>query len=48
MLGEQQTTALLATHDLYRAKDIGVESVKPGDVSHSELESIALRNMQFQ
>ena len=55
MLGEQQTTVLMATHDLYRAKDIGimrqgqlVESVKPGDVSHSELEAIALRIMQFQ
>ena len=24
MLGEQQTTALLATHDLYRAKDIAI------------------------
>ena len=59
MLGEQQTTVLMATHDLYRAKDIAtnigimrqgqlVESVKPGDVSHSELEAIALRNMQFQ
>ena len=59
MLGQQQTTVLMATHDLYRAKDIAtnigimrqgqlVESVKPGDVSHSELEAIALRNMQFQ
>ena len=59
MLGEQQTTVLMATHDLYRAKDIAtnigimrqgqlVESVKPSDVSHSELEAIALRNMQFQ
>ena len=55
MLGQQRTTVLMATHDLYRAKDIGimrqgqlVESVKPGDVSHSELEAIALRIMQFQ
>ena len=59
MLGQQQTTVLMATHDLYRAKDIAtnigimrqgqlVESVKPSDVSHSELEAIALRNMQFQ
>ena len=59
MLGQQQTTVLMATHDLYRAKAIAttigimrqgqlVESVKPGDVSHSELEAIALRNMQFQ
>ncbi|MEM7455079.1 MAG: ABC transporter ATP-binding protein, partial [Planctomycetota bacterium] len=58
-LGEQQTTVLMATHDLYRAKEIAsnigimkqgrlVETVKPGDVSHAELESIALRNMQFQ
>ena len=46
MLGEQQTTVLMATHDLYRAKDIAttigimrqgqlVESGKPSDVSHS-------------
>ena len=52
---QQRTTVLMATHDLYRAKDICimrqgqlVESVKPGDVSHSELEAIALRIMQFQ
>ena len=24
MLGEQQTTVLMATHDLYRAKDIAI------------------------
>lgn len=58
-LGEQQTTVLMATHDLYRAKKVAsnigimrqgqlVETVKPSDVSHAELETIALRNMQFQ
>ena len=58
-LGEQQTTVLMATHDLYRAKDVAsrigimrqgqlVETVKPSEVSHAELEAIALRNMQFQ
>ena len=58
-LAKNATAILMATHDLYRAKDIAtnigimrqgqlVESVKPGDVSHSELEAIALRNMQFQ
>jgi len=58
-LGEQQTTVFMATHDLYRAKEVAshigimrqgrlVETVKPGDVSHSELEAIALRNMQLQ
>ena len=58
-LGEQQTTVLMATHDLYRAKEIAsrigimrqgqlVETIKPGDVSHTELETIALRSMQFQ
>ena len=58
-LGEQQTTVLMATHDLYRAKEVAsrigimrqgqlVETVKPSEVSHAELEAIALRNMQFQ
>ena len=58
-LGQQQTTVFMATHDLYRAKEVAshigimrqgrlVETVKPGDVSHAELESIALRSMQFQ
>ena len=58
-LGEEQTTVLMATHDLYRAKEIAtnigimrqgrlVETVKPGDVSHTELETIALRSMQFE
>ena len=58
-LGEQQTTVLMATHDLYRAKEIAsnigimrkgrlVETVKPNEVTHAELEAIALRNMQFQ
>ncbi len=58
-LGDQKTIVLMATHDLYRAKDIAtnigimrqgqlVETVKPADVSHAELEQIALRNMQFQ
>jgi len=58
-LGEQQTTVFMATHDLYRAKEVAshigimrqgrlVETVKPGDVSHSELEAIALRNMQLR
>jgi len=56
-LGEQQTSVLMATHDLYRAKEVAtnigvmrqgrlVETVKPADVSHAELETIALRNMQ--
>lgn len=58
-LGEQNTTVLMATHDLYRAKEVAsrigimrqgrlVETVKPAEVSHTELESIALRSMQFQ
>ncbi len=58
-LGTQQTTVLMATHDLYRAKEVAshigimrqgrlVETVKPGDVSHAELEMIALRSMQLQ
>jgi ABC-2 type transport system ATP-binding protein len=58
-LGEQQTTVFMATHDLYRAKEIAshigimrqgrlVETIKPGDVTHSELETIALRSMQFE
>ncbi len=58
-LGDQQTTVLMATHDLYRAKKIAtrigimrqgqlVETINPNDVSHSELETIALRSMQFQ
>lgn len=58
-LGNEKTIVLMATHDLYRAKDIAtnigimrqgqlVETVKPADVSHAELEQIALRNMQFQ
>lgn len=58
-LGEQQTAVLMATHDLYRAKEIAtcigimrqgrlVETVIPDNVSHTELESIALRSMQFQ
>ena len=58
-LGEQQTTVLMATHELYRAKEVAsrigimrqgqlVETVKPSEVSHAELEAIALRNMQFQ
>jgi len=57
-LGSQQTTVLMATHDLYRAKEVSshigimrqgrlVETVKPSDVSHTELEAIALRSMQF-
>ena len=48
----------MATHDLYRAKEVSshigimrqgrlVETVKPSDVSHTELEAIALRSMQF-
>jgi len=56
-LGEQQTIVLMATHDLYRAKEVAtnigvmrqgrlVETVKPADVSHAELETIALRNMK--
>ena len=58
-LGSQGTTVLMATHDLYRAKEIAsvigimrqgrlVETVNPSDVSHTELETIALRSMQFQ
>ena len=58
-LGSQQTTVLMATHDLYRAKEIAsvigimrqgqlVETVNPSEVSHTELETIALRSMQFQ
>jgi ABC-2 type transport system ATP-binding protein len=58
-LGSQQTTVFMATHDLYRAKEVAshigimrqgrlVETVKPDDVSHAELEKIALRSMQFQ
>ena len=57
-LGSQQTSVLMATHDLYRAKEVSshigimrqgrlVETVKPSDVSHTELEAIALRSMQF-
>ena len=57
-LGSQQTTVLMATHDLYRAKEVSshigimrqgrlVETVKPSDVSHTELEAIALRSLQF-
>ena len=58
-LGQQKTTVLMATHDLYRAKKVAsnigimrqgrlVETVKPNEVSHAELETIALRNMQLQ
>jgi ABC-2 type transport system ATP-binding protein len=58
-LERSQATVLMATHDLYRAKEVAshigvmrqgrlVETVVPGDVSHAELEVIALRSMQFQ
>lgn len=58
-LGQQQTTVLMATHDLYRAKQVAshigimrqgqlVETIRPSEVSHAELESIALRSMQSE
>ncbi len=57
-LGEMQTIVLMATHDLYRAKEVAthigimrqgslVKTVKPNDVTHTELEKIALQSMQF-
>ena len=56
-LRDQQTATLIATHDLYRAKEIAsrigvmrqgrlVETLSPAEVSYSELEAIALKNMQ--